>query len=277
MKERPILFSSAMIRAILDRRKSQTRRIIKCACNVVHTMGHPPTKLLGEWSLSTPPYRFGEGGGEEGEFEDTSKEPWNWTGRKSPVKGDWIEVWQTEVDDNASGPVRCPGEVGDHLIVKESAWMWCEKRPNGATKTGKPKWHYVPLQSAPVHYCADHPKKPAIDAVSPVTGNEWLWRKKLGRFLPKWASRITLEIESVRVERLQDISEEDARAEGIVDFGRQDGAPYPHFNLPDRSLTTEHTAVSVFVQLWQSINGPESWEQNPYVWVLNFKRAEGSK
>ena len=75
--------------------------------------------------------------------------------------------------------------------------------------------------------------------------------------MPRWASRITLEVVSVRVERLQDISEEDAKAEGVMLKGtsRYDGE-----------------ARDAFESLWCSINGPGSWDANPFVWVVEFKR-----
>lgn len=71
--------------------------------------------------------------------------------------------------------------------------------------------------------------------------------------MPRTASRITLEITGVRVERLQDISEADSRAEGAV-------------------WEQGQTAVNVFETLWETINGPGSWDSNPWVWVLCFKR-----
>ncbi len=69
------------------------------------------------------------------------------------------------------------------------------------------------------------------------------WKSPI--FMPRWASRITLEITAVRVERLQDISEADARAEGV-------------------------TAVCAYRKLWEKIHGPGSWDVNPYVWVVEF-------
>jgi len=168
------------------------------------------------------------------------------------------------------------GFPGDRLRVKEHAWMWCEKRPNGISKTGRQKYRYEPLQSAPVIYCADRPEKPGTLVVSPETGHEWGWRKKLGRFLPKWASRITLEITAVRVERLNDISEEDAIAEGIEgcrpsnrcqhawrDYLQGKYDPFEWYANPRDSYRS----------LWESINGPGSWTLNPWVWVIEFKRV----
>jgi len=74
--------------------------------------------------------------------------------------------------------------------------------------------------------------------------------------MPRWASRINLEVVSVRVERLQNISEDDALAEGIT--------------LVERGTSP----VDQFKKLWESINGPGSWEANPWVWVVEFKRIE---
>lgn len=158
----------------------------------------------------------------------------------------------------ATGNIVSPyGQPGDRLIVKEHVWMWCEKRPNGVTKKGRPKFHYVPMRGALVFYCADYAEKPNGTIVSPRTGNEWGWRKKLGRFMPRWASRITLEVTAVRVERLQDISEEDAKAEGVQ---------------PSYSPNFSQSATGAYSVLWESINGAGSWAENPWVWVIEFRR-----
>lgn len=77
--------------------------------------------------------------------------------------------------------------------------------------------------------------------------------------MPRWASRITLEIASVRVERLKDISEEDAKAEGIK-FGTGN---------PGECRTC---ARGAFMDLWESINGKDSWSANPWVWVVSFTK-----
>lgn len=78
-------------------------------------------------------------------------------------------------------PVVCPyGQPGDRLRVKEAAWMWCERRPNGKTKTGREKWLYVPMREAGIFYAADHPDKPVVGVVAPDTGNAWGWRLKIG-------------------------------------------------------------------------------------------------
>lgn len=89
--------------------------------------------------------------------------------------------------------------------------------------------------------------------------------------MPRWASRITLEITGVRVERLQNISEADARAEGIAYDPGEGGV----FYVPGTAGCSNDSAVGSYRQLWESINGPESWEANPWVWVLEFTRVEG--
>jgi len=86
--------------------------------------------------------------------------------------------------------------------------------------------------------------------------------------MPRWASRITLEITAVRVERLQEISESDAKAEGIVPAGDGNGW---------QTADTRHymgDPVSAYRSLWESINGPDSWAANPWIWVIEFKRVE---
>jgi hypothetical protein len=184
----------------------------------------------------------------------------------------WL-MGMTECDNEFMYP--CPyGQKGDRINVKEAAWMWCERRPNGKTKTGRDKWHYVPLEGAPIYYAADKPR-PTTAVTHPNTGNKWGWRLKIGRFLPAWAVRIQLEIASVRVERLNDISEADAIAEGIENNPKLDPAGTCHWriygdggggtNLPEHSYET----------LWEQINGAGSWQDNPWVWCVEFRRVGG--
>lgn len=155
---------------------------------------------------------------------------------------------------------KCPyGEPGSLLLVKEAAWMWCERVPNGRTKNGRQRWRYVPLRSAPVHYAADHPERPSETVCSRETGNHWGWRLKIGRFLPAWASRITLRLDAHRVERLQAIAEGDAELEGVS---------YPlAYAGPDTPYRT------AFARLWDSIHGPAAWSSDPLVWVVNFSQV----
>ncbi|HBY0000972.1 TPA: hypothetical protein MIM87_28360, partial [Klebsiella variicola] len=95
------------------------------------------------------------------------------------------------------------------------------------------------------------------------------WRPSI--HMPRWASRILLEITDVRVERLNAISEEDARAEGIIEGGCLNcGEPEPC-----GCGNPEPDATDAFAYLWQSIYGQESWNANPWVWVIEFERVEG--
>ena len=199
MKERPILFSAPMVRALLAGTKTQTRRIMKDR----YLLGGPPEGCL----LSGCPY----------------------------------------------------GQAGDRLWVRET-WMPCDTSPGG---------------DVAVLYKASNDIRP--DGVSCETfgaskwffrGNEEVenfrididymdvygerWRPSI--FMRRWMSRITLEITGIRVERLQDISDKDAVAEGISRRAEED------------------TPFRAYRDLWSSINGPESWDANPWVWVIEFKR-----
>jgi hypothetical protein len=89
--------------------------------------------------------------------------------------------------------------------------------------------------------------------------------------MPRWASRITLEITDVRAQRLQDISEEDAKAEGAAFF---DGRPIHHHGWRHDLGSVWSTANLSFQSLWSKINGPDSWTENPWVWVITFKRID---
>ena len=233
VRERGILFSAPMVRALLAGTETQTRRLMK-----------PQPVRYGTACLAWP------------------------TAERPGMKMAWADP---DPDGNAFARSElrryCPyGAPGDRLVVKESAWMWCERRPNGKTKTGRDKWHYVPLRAAPVLYCADLAMEPGTSVAHTETGNQWGWRKKIGRFLPKWASRITLEISEVRVQRLQDISEEDAKAEGVErdDFFRDGWRGYGGDCWRD-------SARESYASLWDSINGPGSWEASPWVWAISFR------
>lgn len=99
------------------------------------------------------------------------------------------------------------------------------------------------------------------------------WRPSI--YMPRWASRITLEVTEVRVERLQDISEEDAQAEGVE---RCDGFPlslgYPA-GEDDGKCVLYPSAVRAFSVLWDSLNHERApWRSNPWVWVIRFKRVQ---
>jgi len=244
MKERPILFSGAMVRALLDGSKTQTRRPVSLRPGHLHKEG-----------------RFLH----SGDAGLCLRQVTNGMADFFEQKGHWFinAGWRTLAD------LPCPyGIAGDRLRVKEAAWMWCERRPNGTTKTGRQKWLYVPLRNAPIFYTADHPNKPTVAVASPGTGHAWGWRLKIGRFLPAWASRLFLDVAGVRIEQLNDCSEADSIAEGISKTPAGFWSTYGQHQVDG----TYNPLVS-FRFLWESINGAGSWQANPWVWIVEFKRV----
>jgi hypothetical protein len=160
---------------------------------------------------------------------------------------------------------RCPyGQVGDRLWVKE-AWRVARR------------WDATPSSALPhengltVAYAAggsrahdDTARFVNDDAYSPWDA-EWVGRTRSPIHMPRWASRITLEVTAVRVERLQDVSEQSAWDEGVQKFM---GGPTPWKSV------VAPASVHGFAAVWESINGAGSWAANPWVWVVEFKRIE---
>lgn len=144
---------------------------------------------------------------------------------------------------------RCPyGQPGDRLWVRE-AWK------------AHTTFDHLPPRDIPeshVWYMADDGYKAES-------------RYRQGMFMPRWASRITLEVSGVRVERLQDISEADALAEGVTPL--PGGDMWTAGGLYDGPLHAARPQWA-YRRLWEQINGPESWAANPWVWVVEFKRLE---
>ncbi|MDP8601536.1 hypothetical protein QZQ18_18905 [Serratia marcescens] len=219
MKERPVIFNGEMVRAILDGRKTQTRRALN-------------------WKRQ--PYT------EMAERDDGSLWPWAEDGERG---GD---IWFS-----------CPfGEVGDRLWVRETfaAFDADWKHPGKPHDLKDGPWPNV-VYPASVAKIPDGTCRPSIH-------------------MPRWASRMTLEITAVRVERLNDISEEDAKAEGVRAIGNNfgNGPAYCDYLLPNLDDTAEwyNRASDSFKSLWKSIYGAESWRANPWVWVIEFRRVGGS-
>lgn len=204
-RERPILFSGPMVRAILEGRKTVTRRAIK------HQPDVPVTDAIPRRNYPHGPATV----------------DWYWRPKHGHLNGAPSHGWD----------FKCPyGEPGDRLWVRET---FAHGHQDAGSDCGL------------LYRATD----PGWD-----DNNSGLrWRPSI--HMPRWASRILLEITAVRVERMQDISNEQARAEG-----------YP----ADREADTGGSGLDAwlwFRSLWESINGAESWAANPWVWVVEFKRV----
>jgi hypothetical protein len=216
MKEYPILFSTPMVQAILEGRKTQTRRVVKNIPDGSQYLKEYPAHNAMDM------YPF--------------------------LKPD--ELQKPDNEKNAT-VISCPfGKIGDRIWVRE---------------TWKPELVDCAGKAASYYYLADNP-----DAKSTSI------KFKPSIHMPKAAARIWLEITEVKVERLQDISEEDAIDEGIhvKYWGGDKTQPYAYRpTVPSEELVTDYdrTPEESFQKLWQSINGGESWEANPWVWVVKFK------
>ncbi|HDY8750967.1 MULTISPECIES: hypothetical protein [Klebsiella pneumoniae complex] len=246
MKERGMIFNSEMVRAILDGRKTQTRRIMKV---------QPESNQLGLLLIT-----------DSTKHSDIGKYHWaesNATGNhvrsklfSSPFGAVGERIWVRETWATLGNEDGCYVDWEDNLCKgdeRSAARIYrasCEQRPGD-----------YGLWSIPDDaYWKPHTKEHKFEGA---------WRPSI--HMPCWASRILLEITDVRVERLNAISEEDARAEGIIDGGCLNcGEPEPC-----GCANPEPDATDAFAYLWQSIYGQDNWNANPWVWVIEFKRVEG--
>ena len=212
MKDRPILFSAPMVRAILDGTKTQTRRVLKT---------QPPflARIRHAW-FDAPVYGFTD--------EDVPAAKW----------------WK----------IKCPyGQPRQRLWVRETIEL--------RTLTGNS--YPSPVYSADGAHVMDGDRR--------ASNHEFMRRRvRPSIHMPRWASRITLEIVSVRVERLQDISEEGATNDCTVEGVFHAGLSVPSY---DEAVSAGFKSVEklMFQYLWESINGAGSWAANPWVWVIEFK------
>jgi len=211
MKERSILFSSEMVRAILDGRKTQTRRVMKF---------QPPSEKhkLARVVDSTASNR-----------------------RKMIDRLHWITYDDYNVTDSDENYFGYPyGQVGDRLWVRE-------------------RHRLEAFRSAIVRVAySDGATLECLPTVLPVTISE-RWRSPI--HMPRWASRSTLEVTGVRVERLQEIAEADALAEGM-----------------HHGLEVYPTMLGIFQRQWEKINGKKHpWASNPWVWVIEFRTLRDDK
>lgn len=221
MKERPILFSGAMVRAILSGAKTQTRRIapIQSLDIFEHDGG------LVTWNV-----RFTKPIGKSRTIGSYSG------GFATPDKARQIVAAEF-----------CPyGQPGDRLWVREAWSIDPHPGPNYSGGLRSP-------DGGEVMYRA-------------TDGWHGPWRPSI--HMPRWASRLTLEITGVRVERLQAISEADAIAEGVTAVSSGGVTLFT-----TTGVNCFQTAKDAYAALWESINGPGSWDANPWVWVVEFRRV----
>jgi hypothetical protein len=224
MMEKPILFSSPMVKAILAGKKTQTRRIIK---NYPSNY-YKPTGEIGWGDEPMGSFHELHDGAHEAKY---IRCPYNHPGDHLWVRETWQRV---ETSDGLGVVYRADESI---LAVEYDEINEFEKTNERLIE---------PRQELHDFIDEDMPWKPAIH-------------------MPRWASRITLEITNVRVERLHDISESEALAEGIENF------PY---QMPESiNLVKDSMVIDRFARLWDSINAKRGfgWEVNPWVWVIEFK------
>lgn len=213
--DRPILFSTPMVRAILDGRKTQTRRIVK-----PQPVSFVKQFTSGMWGRHLP--NFDRDG------------------------STYFEGF------------KCPyGEPGDRLWVRET-WCW---GTNTEFQCKFPHKVFPDNQSSIALYRADAATLDWINESDAHHNSKRKWKPSI--HMPRWASRLTLEITEVRVQRLQDISTWDAESEGVGWELQQ--------RYGDCRKEGETQNQAIFRELWESINGKGSWGANPWVWVITFR------
>lgn len=221
-KERPILFSGQMVRAILDGKKTQTRRVVK-------------------FGVLNP--------GVRAFMRETVEAAVSPEGKR--VMANYIHL-----------AYKCPyGKPGDRLWVRETwrAFLGDDPRVEyAAGGTTNLDWENTDAWLKEARQFNELPS--AVESGLVQQSEVTRWRPSI--HMPRWASRIALEVLSVRVERLNEISSDDA----IAEMGWIHNGTYP----------TEFVyEIREFSKLWESINGSGSWATNPWVWVVEFKRVQG--
>jgi hypothetical protein len=184
-----------------------------------------------------------------------------------PNEFEWPKSASRQIDDPGVNGLNCRyGQPGDQLWVRET---FCAH------------WGAPPHDAPQSYRIVTGDKLPPIkqengDFYQPVPSDIMtIWYEAEGNkpfhmkwkpsiHMHRWASRITLRITDIRVERLQDVSEDDARAEGC---------PYPA-EWAGRFVDRDETAKTWFKSLWNNINGPGAWDDNPWVWVISFERMK---
>lgn len=238
-KEHPILFSAPMVRAILAGNKTQTRRVVAGA-----DAWHPDVRSVSILGLGS---------------DGCCAMPCDEFGRM------------------LGGAMRCPyGQPGNKLWVRETFYAYGRWVTRFNAKKGRDEWHFIDLtleRGKSYLYPASDSQPQPMGGKRHKGGVTPTWWKRPAIFMPAIASRITLDVTGVRVERLQDISEADAIAEGVNRF--------PGFCLDDDAaafnrigpVDNDSFPIARYAVLWEQINGLGGWDANPWVWVVEFKRA----
>jgi hypothetical protein len=186
-----------------------------------------------------------------------------------PEINDETGLFDVYAGGDVSDSIRSPyGVAGDRLWVKETFVAFGRWETRFNTKKGRDEWHFIDMTlecDRAYQYGADDPDVPLADGRGALPG----WHRRPSIFMPRTASRITLEITDVRVERLQSISEADAIAEGIYLFPGDGGG----FKAA-RGQQEYDTAVEAYRHLWDGLNVERGfgWDANPWVWVVAFDR-----
>lgn len=231
MTERPILFQGSMVRAVLPGIKTQTRRALKQAVGPSLSVG-----IEDETGVAELSWLYGDGPGHE-VYERTLRVP-------------------------------CPyGRPGDRLWGRETFYAFGRWETRYSEKKGRDEWHFLDMTlelGLAYRYAADSDELPHMLGRKEA-GSSPMWWKRPAIFMPRAACRLECGVADVRVERLRDISEADALAEGIVPLA--DG-----YGLPDGSHFHATDPRQSYLSLWEAINGPGSVEANPWVWAVSFKR-----
>ena len=189
------------------------------------------------------------------------------------LSADGWRPFDPESADDRGGMLACGPYSGGHLYVRE-AWRTCKSFDDRTATQLAAECLEAGFDApwAPLVYLADGKHVNWDDSV--FRGNP-PGRYRHARFMPRWASRITLEITDVRVERLQEISEADAIVEGVDTRCLAEPDESPECSVGWRN--PDGFARDNFRALWDSINGERegaSWEENPWVWAITFKRVE---
>lgn len=274
MREKPIIFSTPMIRALLDGRKTMTRRVCKDIAGYDF-----------KWGLDREPYI-----GNYKVFTKTELGEWGWV----TLENQWLYDLQTAVDGSRTYLLKCPYGQPGHITSRPTTAGWYDVKwePGDDWERiwvfdGGDCWGYAPhddpeainldiaepdliewrtpgdrlwvretfadnIPGCPngITYRADH-----IDPKGDGPANPIKWKPSI--HMPKAAARIWLDVVSVRVERLQDITYDDCLHEGMWNYG------------------TDIDTLAAFQELWQSLNAKRGYgeEVNPWVWVVEFKRV----